>query len=232
MSHPELETPRAAEAHPLAFHAPAQPVAPIAAETWPVEEVLALFDLPFNDLMYRAQQTHRAHFDPTEVELATLLSIKTGGCEEDCGYCPQAARYDTGVVAKKLLSTEDVLEAARAARRQRRHPLLHGRRLARAQGARHGKGRGHGARGQGARPGNLRHARHAEGRPGAAPEGRRARLLQPQPRYRARVLRQHHLDPRVPGPPGYAGSRARSRPQGLLRRHRRHGRDRARSAPA
>jgi len=116
MSHPELETPRAAEAHPLAFHAPAQPVAPIAAETWPVEEVLALFDLPFNDLMYRAQQTHRAHFDPTEVELATLLSIKTGGCEEDCGYCPQAARYDTGVVAKKLLSTEEVLEAARAAR--------------------------------------------------------------------------------------------------------------------
>ena len=116
MSHSELETPRAAEAHPLAFRAPAQPVVPIAAETWPVEEVLALFDLPFNDLLYRAQQTHRAHFDPAEVELATLLSIKTGGCEEDCGYCPQAARYDTGVVAKKLLSTEEVLEAARAAR--------------------------------------------------------------------------------------------------------------------
>jgi len=97
----------------LAFRAP---VTPIAAETWPVEDVLALFELPFNDLLYRAQQAHRANFDPQEVELATLLSIKTGGCEEDCGYCPQAARYDTGVTAKKLLSTEEVLEAARAAR--------------------------------------------------------------------------------------------------------------------
>jgi biotin synthase len=67
-------------------------------------------------LLFRAQQVHREHFDPQEVELATLLSIKTGGCPEDCGYCPQAARYDTGVQAQKLLELEQVLEAARAAK--------------------------------------------------------------------------------------------------------------------
>lgn len=116
MSRPELETPHVTKAQSLVFQAPVTPEASIADQTWPVGDVLALFDLPFNELIFRAQQAHRAHFDPTEVELATLLSIKTGGCEEDCGYCPQAARYDTGVLAKKLLSTEEVLEAARAAR--------------------------------------------------------------------------------------------------------------------
>lgn len=116
MSLPELETPQVTKAHSQVLQAPVTPVTPIATQTWPVKEVLGLFDLPFNELIFRAQQAHRAHFDPTEVELATLLSIKTGGCEEDCGYCPQAARYDTGVVAKKLLSIEEVLEAARAAR--------------------------------------------------------------------------------------------------------------------
>jgi biotin synthase len=98
----ELPTPAAARA--------------IAAQVWPVEKVLELFNLPFNDLLFRAQQVHREHFDPQEVELATLLSIKTGGCPEDCGYCPQAARYDTGVQAQKLLELETVLEAARKAK--------------------------------------------------------------------------------------------------------------------
>jgi biotin synthase len=88
----------------------------LAAQRWPVDKVLALFELPFNELMYRAQQVHRENFDPNEVELATLLSIKTGGCPEDCGYCPQAARYDTGVQAQKLLELETVLHAARAAK--------------------------------------------------------------------------------------------------------------------
>jgi biotin synthase len=102
--------------HPVVFH-PSPVHAVVAAPTaWPVDEVLALFDLPFNDLLYRAQQVHRAHFDPTEVELATLLSIKTGGCPEDCGYCPQAARYDTGVTAQKILSLDTVLQAAREAK--------------------------------------------------------------------------------------------------------------------
>jgi biotin synthase len=89
---------------------------PIVATAWPVEDVLALFNLPFNELLFRAQQVHREHFDPTEVELATLLSIKTGGCPEDCGYCPQAARYDTGVTAQKILPLATVLDAARQAK--------------------------------------------------------------------------------------------------------------------
>ncbi len=92
------------------------PVKPVEAQTWPVDEVLELFDLPFNELMFRAQVVHREHFPDADVELATLLSIKTGGCEEDCGYCPQAARYDTGVDAKKLMGLEEVLEAAKAAK--------------------------------------------------------------------------------------------------------------------
>ncbi|GAB3469908.1 biotin synthase BioB [Massilia terrae] len=84
--------------------------------TWPVADVLALFELPLPELMYRAQTLHRAHWPEGDVELATLLSIKTGGCEEDCGYCPQAARYDTGVEAKKILDLDTVLDAAKSAK--------------------------------------------------------------------------------------------------------------------
>ena len=98
---------------PVTFQAPVTPIIPTA---WPVDDVLALFNLPFNELMFRAQTVHRENFDPTEVELATLLSIKTGGCPEDCGYCPQAARYDTGVTAQKILPLEEVLTAAREAK--------------------------------------------------------------------------------------------------------------------
>lgn len=102
--------------HAVSFH-PAAPAITLAPDaTWPLDDVLALFELPFNDLMFQAQQTHRAHFPEGDVELATLLSIKTGGCEEDCGYCPQAARYDTGVEAKKILELEQVLDAAREAK--------------------------------------------------------------------------------------------------------------------
>ncbi len=95
-----------------------QPVALIepASEKWRVAEVEALFALPFNDLMFRAQSVHREHFDPNTVQLSTLLSIKTGGCSEDCGYCPQAARYDTGVENQGLLEMDVVLDAARAAK--------------------------------------------------------------------------------------------------------------------
>jgi biotin synthase len=101
---------------PLVFQAPKTPVEPIVAEKWPVEKIVELFDLPFNELIYRAQTVHREHFDPTEVELATLLSIKTGGCSEDCGYCPQSAKYDTGVTAQKILPLDTVLQAARDAK--------------------------------------------------------------------------------------------------------------------
>lgn len=108
-----INQPAQTETVGMAFH---KPVKAIAAETWPVDDVLALFELPFNDLLYRAQQVHRAEFPAQDVELATLLSIKTGGCEEDCGYCPQAARYDTGVEAKKILDIAEVVDAARVAR--------------------------------------------------------------------------------------------------------------------
>ncbi|MBU1263937.1 MAG: biotin synthase, partial [Gammaproteobacteria bacterium] len=79
-------------------------------------EIEALFALPFADLMYQAQTVHRANFDPNRVQLSTLLSIKTGGCSEDCGYCPQSARYDAGVENQGLLNLDDVLVAARAAK--------------------------------------------------------------------------------------------------------------------
>ena len=83
---------------------------------WTRAEIRALFELPFPDLMFRAQTVHRAHFDPAEVQISTLLSIKTGGCPEDCAYCPQSARYDTGVRAEKLMALDAVLAEARAAK--------------------------------------------------------------------------------------------------------------------
>jgi len=79
-------------------------------------EVLALFALPFNDLLARAHAAHAAHHDANAVQISTLLSIKTGGCPEDCAYCPQAARYHTGVKAEKLMSLDAVLDKARAAK--------------------------------------------------------------------------------------------------------------------
>ncbi|MCQ9379609.1 biotin synthase BioB [Methyloversatilis sp. XJ19-49] len=85
-------------------------------QRWTTEQVEALFALPFSDLMFRAQQVHREHFDPNAIQRSTLLSIKTGGCPEDCGYCPQSVRHDTGVTSQDLLPVEDVLAAARAAR--------------------------------------------------------------------------------------------------------------------
>ncbi len=83
---------------------------------WKREEVLALFNQPFNDLLFDAQVMHRRHFNPNQVQLSTLLSIKTGACPEDCKYCPQSARYDTGLEKEKLLEIEAVIEAAKAAK--------------------------------------------------------------------------------------------------------------------
>ena len=83
---------------------------------WTPGEVRALFALPFPELIFEAQRVHRLHFNPTEVQVSTLLSIKTGGCAEDCGYCPQSAYHDTGVKAEKLMSLDSVLSEARAAK--------------------------------------------------------------------------------------------------------------------
>ena len=93
------------------FIKPAKTAVP-ADETWSRQSIEDLFNLPFNDLLYKAQQIHREHFNPNEVQLSTLLSIKTGGCPEDCGYCPQSVHYDTGVEASKMLDVDAVKAAA------------------------------------------------------------------------------------------------------------------------
>ena len=83
---------------------------------WTLAEIKALFARPFNDLLFEAQTLHRANFDPNAVQVSTLLSIKTGACPEDCAYCPQSAKYDTGLERERLLPLEEVREAASAAR--------------------------------------------------------------------------------------------------------------------
>jgi biotin synthase len=88
----------------------------VVRHDWTRAEVAALFELPFPDLIFHAQRIHRIHFDPREVQISTLLSIKTGGCPEDCAYCPQSARYQTGLKADKLMDVNAVLAEARAAK--------------------------------------------------------------------------------------------------------------------
>jgi len=83
---------------------------------WRVDDVVALYETPFMDLLYRAQQAHRQHHDPSAVQLSSLLSIKTGGCPEDCAYCPQSSRHDTEVEREPLMPLDEVLQAARAAK--------------------------------------------------------------------------------------------------------------------
>ena len=92
-------------------------IKPVETEQrWTVAQIVALFEMPFNDLMHHAQTVHRENFDPNAVQVSTLLSIKTGGCSEDCGYCPQAARYHTDVENEPLMALDEVLAAAREAK--------------------------------------------------------------------------------------------------------------------
>jgi biotin synthase len=86
------------------------------AERWSTAQIESLFNMPFNDLIYRAQSVHRQHFDPNAVQLSTLLSVKTGGCPEDCGYCPQAARFHTAIENQDMLTVDEVVAAASAAK--------------------------------------------------------------------------------------------------------------------
>jgi biotin synthase len=88
----------------------------VVRHDWTRDEVRSLFELPFPELIFRAQRIHRLHFDPTEVQMSTLISIKTGGCPEDCAYCPQSVHYDTGVKADKLMRIDAVIAEARAAK--------------------------------------------------------------------------------------------------------------------
>src|SRR5689334_16669689 len=98
---------------PVAIHRPAPRT---THQRWSVDDVATLFELPFNELLFRAQTVHRQHFDPREVQLSTLLSIKTGGCPENCGYCPQSVHFDTPVEATPLMKLDAVMDAARRAK--------------------------------------------------------------------------------------------------------------------
>ncbi|MEX3526949.1 MAG: biotin synthase BioB [Burkholderia sp.] len=100
---------------PDAIASPAAVAAPVSPR-WRVADVVKLYELPFNDLLFRAQQVHREHFDANAIQLSTLLSIKTGGCEEDCGYCSQSSHHETELKASKLMDVSTVLDAARAAK--------------------------------------------------------------------------------------------------------------------
>ena len=99
-----------------ASFAPAQSAFNQVRHDWSRDEILALFKMPFSDLMFQAQSVHRAYFNPNEVQVSTLCSIKTGACPEDCAYCPQSARYDTGLEKEKLMAVEKVIEEAKAAK--------------------------------------------------------------------------------------------------------------------
>lgn len=103
-------------AEPTAIHSLEPASVTITRHDWRLDEVNALFSLPFNDLLFQAQQVHRQHFNPNEVQISTLCSIKTGACPEDCHYCPQSSRYDTGLEREKLMQVEQVLEEAKAAK--------------------------------------------------------------------------------------------------------------------
>jgi biotin synthase len=99
---------------------PASSIADMTVDSlhWPVAQIQALLDLPFNDLIHRAQSVHRQHHNANEIQLSTLISVKTGGCPEDCGYCPQAARYHTGVESQDMLLLDEVVSSAKAAKAQ------------------------------------------------------------------------------------------------------------------
>jgi len=105
-----MQTPTLQE-QPVQLHTFKPPVAQTKGG-WSLPKVLELINLPFNDLLFKAQQIHREHFNPNEVQLSTLLSIKTGGCPEDCSYCPQSSHYETGVEASKIMDVEEVRKAA------------------------------------------------------------------------------------------------------------------------
>ncbi len=103
---------------PVRFFSPASAASARTAtpQAWSVQSVADIMALPFADLLHRAQTVHRAHFEPNKVELATLLSVKTGGCPEDCGYCPQSVHFDAGVEATKLMGVDAVRDAAQRAK--------------------------------------------------------------------------------------------------------------------
>ncbi len=166
------------------------------------------------------------------MQLCTLLSIKTGGCSEDCGYCAQSARYTTGVKAERLMGTPEVLAAAHQAQGQRLDALLHGRGVAR--GARRDReiraGARHRARGVATGHGGVRHLGTALRHGGRAAQGSGRHRVQPQHRHVAGLLPGNRDDPHLPGPARHHPGRAGQRHGAVLRRNRRPGRNRRRPA--
>ena len=129
---------------------------------WTREEIRRIFELPLPELIFQAQIVHREFHEPDEVQLCRLLSIKTGGCPEDCAYCSQSAHYETGVAREDLMDPVEVLRSGQARQGGRRDALLHGRGVASGDGRQRIRARArNGARRLGARYGSLLHARHA-----------------------------------------------------------------------
>ena len=191
---------------------------------WTRAEIRALFDLPFPELIFHAQRIHRRNFDPREVQISTLLSIKTGGCPEDCDYCPQSAHHEGSVKPEKLMEIEKVISEAKAAKAAGASRFCMGAawRSPKERDLDQVVAMVKGVKALGMETcltlGMLTR------RAGAAAQGRGSRLLQPQHRHLARVLLQDHQHAHVSGSARYAGACARGRHQCLLRRHRRHGR--------
>ena len=193
---------------------------------WTVSEVVALHDLPLLDLLHRAQTIHRAFHPPDTIQLCTLLSVKTGGCPEDCSYCPQSSKYESPVESEKMLDVESVIASARRAReagstrfcmgaawREVKEGPAFDRVLTMVRGV---KELGLEAC---CTLGMLSESQAAR------PQGRRARRVQPQPRLLQGVLRHDHHDAHLRGPPAHPRPRAQGGHHGVLRRHHRHGRE-------
>ena len=190
---------------------------------WTLEEVRALFALPFNDLIFQAQTVHRSHFDANTVQVSTLLSIKTGACPEDCKYCPQSGHYNTGLDKEKLLEVEKVVGEARLAREKGATRFCMGAAWRSPtekdlpyvlEMVRQVKGLGLETCMTLGMLDEDQAAQLAECRPG---------LLQPQPGHLRAVLRQHHHHPHLCRSSSDPGQCTQGRYEGLLRRHHGHG---------
>ena len=191
---------------------------------WTTERIEALYHLPLTELVFRAQTLHRRFHDPDTVQRCTLLSIKTGGCPEDCAYCPQSARYATGVEREELMTPDAVLAAARQARENGSTRFCMG---AAWREVHDGAAFDAVLSMVGDVAALGMEVCTTLGMLTADQAGRlksaRTHRVQPQPGYLARVLSQHHHDAHVPGTAGHAAARAGRGSQRVLRRDRRDG---------
>ena len=207
-----LATSTLAAPQPVQLHRRTTPAAPHEQGPWTVDAIQALLDKPLMDLLFEAQTVHRQHWPAGDIELATLLSVKTGGCPENCGYCPQAAEFDTGVTASKLMEVDEVVRAARP-QKTWSHARLHGRAGVRQRPGHERARPDRAVKDWGGRPAPRGHADHT----GACLKRRVA--IQPTPRYSADipdVVTRAYQDRLTPA--ALRGSGA-----ACLRRHRGHG---------